>query len=306
MLGSVKYSLVGALMIIGLVGANVARSEVVTLSYKGIVLNANMELAMGKKVTDGAILITHGGLAHRDMELIVQLQEKLKARGYNTLAINLGLGIDNRRGMYDCAITHRHRNNDAAEEINTWVAWLKAQGARRVALLGHSRGGSQTALAASLYDNDVVKAVMLLSPATQENTSAADYQRRYKVPLEPVLAEASRRVGKGEGSSVMEHVNLLNCADAPVSAETFVSYYGPDALVDTPSLIPKIKKPILVVVAGNDEVVAGLDKKIEPLVAGKRVQMEIIEGSDHYFRDLYADDAIDAIEGFIKSVGYDG
>ena len=39
----------------------------VTLRHKGLTLNANLELVAGKTLADGVILITHGGLAHRDM-----------------------------------------------------------------------------------------------------------------------------------------------------------------------------------------------------------------------------------------------
>ena len=160
------------------VAANLAHANEVTLPYRGVSLNANLELAPGKQAADGVILITHGGLAHRDMELISYLQTLLKARGYNTLAINLSLGLDNRHGMYDCAITHRHQNDDAVDEIGEWVNWLREQGAGRVVLLGHSRGGAQTALYAAERDNEGVKAIVLMAPATKDNTNAAIYLRQ--------------------------------------------------------------------------------------------------------------------------------
>lgn len=280
--------------------AGIARANEVTLPYKGLTLNASFELAAGKQAADGVILITHGGLAHRDMEAIALLQALLKGRGHNTLAINLGLGLDNRHGMYDCQVAHRHRNTDAADEIGAWVGWLMAQGARRVTLLGHSRGGAQTALYAAEHDSDVLDAVVLLAPATRENTSAADYQRRYNTPLAPMLARAQQLIKDGNGDAVMQPANLLNCADTSATADAFVSYYGPQARVDTPELIPEIRKPTLVVVAGSDEVVVGLAEKVAPLADGKRVQMKIVAGSDHFFRDLYAEDAADAIDAFLR------
>jgi len=45
----------------------------VTLRHKGLTLNANLELAAGKTPADGVILMTHGGLAHRDMEASFQV-----------------------------------------------------------------------------------------------------------------------------------------------------------------------------------------------------------------------------------------
>jgi pimeloyl-ACP methyl ester carboxylesterase len=280
-----------------------AEAREVTLKHEGLTLNADYELAAGKTPADGVILITHGTLAHRGMETISYLQNLLKDKGYNTLAINLSLGLDSRHGMYDCKITHRHRNADAAEEIGAWVEWLKAQGAARVTVLGHSRGATQTALYAAERDNASVKAVVLLAPATRENNDAADYQRRHNKPLAPVLDQAQQLVKQGKGRTVLEHIDLLYCPDTSATAESFVSYHGPDPRLDSPSLLPRLKQPTLVVVAGNDEVVVSLDKKVAPLADGKRVQMKVVDGADHFFRDLYADDAVEAIDAFLKGAG---
>jgi pimeloyl-ACP methyl ester carboxylesterase len=284
--------------------ASLSHANEVSLPYKGLSLNANLELAPGKQAADGMILITHGGLAHRDMELISYLQELLKARGYNTLAINLSLGLDNRHGMYDCTITHRHLNDDAANEIGAWLDWLHKQGTGSVALLGHSRGGAQTALYAAEHDNEQVKAVVLMAPATKDNTNAAIYQTRYQKPLEPLLENARNLVDAGEGNTVLKHLGLMSCGDTSATANTFVSYYGQDSRLDTPSLLPKLKKPTLVLVAGSDAEVVGLDKKLAPLVDGTRIQLQLIEGADHTFRDLAADDAADAIHTFLKRAGF--
>ena len=231
--------------------AAAANADEVTLRHKGLMLNASLDLAAGKQLTDGVMLITHGGLAHRDMEIITALQTLLKQKGYSTLAINLSLGIDARQGMYDCQVTHRHRNTDAAEEIGVWVDWLKKQKAKRVTLLGHSRGGAQTALYATGRGNEMVKAVVLLAPAIHENTDAAEYQRRFQQPLTPVLAQAQKLVMAGKGETVLEHVGLLNCADTSATANAFVSYYEQSPGLDTPTLIPKLRKPTLVLVGGN-------------------------------------------------------
>ncbi len=284
-----------------LVFTAVAEAKEVTLSHKGLTLNANLELAAGKKLADGAILITHGTLAHRGMETVTYLQNLLKEKGYNTLAINLSLGLDNRHDMYDCKVTHRHRHADAVEEISVWVNWLKNQGAKRVVVMGHSRGGAQTARYAAERDTSLIKAVVLYAPATHDPVKdAVGYQARYKKPLAPILEKAESLVKTGKGATVFEHTDFLYCPDASVTAEAFVSYYGPDPRLDAPYLIPNIKKPVLVVVAGNDEVVVGLDMKVAPLADGKRVQMKVVDGADHFFRDLYADDAVEAIATFLK------
>jgi len=283
--------------------AGLAHANEVTLPYKGLTLNANLDLATGKTPADGMILITHAGLAHRGMEVITSLQSLFKERGYSTLAINLSLGLDNRHGMYDCKVTHRHHYIDAADEIGAWMEWLKKQDVKSVTLLGHSRGGAETALYAAEVDNPLVKTVVLLAPDTRETNDATAYQQRYHKPLAPVLGAAQKLVKAGKGGTVLEHTDFLYCPDTSVTAETFVSYYGPDPRLDTAYLIPKIRKPMLVVLAGNDEVLVN-NKKFKPLATGTRIQIKVIDGAGHFFRDLYADDAVDAITAFLKASGY--
>lgn len=41
---------------------------------------------------------------------------------------------------------------------------------------------------------------------------------------------------------------------------------------------------------------------VAPLADGTRVQMKVIEGSDHTFRDLYTDDAVDTIIAFLARI----
>lgn len=282
---------------------NAAFADEVSLPYKNLKLNADLTLAQGKKVADGVVLITHGTLAHRDMEMLVAMRNLLRDKGFNTLAINLGLGIDNRRGMYDCKLTHRHQHDDAVREIDAWVTWLKSQGATRIALLGHSRGGAQTAHYAAEHDNPLVKAVVLMAPAIADNASAAGYQQRFNKPLAPVLQKAQKLLKQGKGDTVMKKTSLLNCPDASVTAASFVSYYARHPHSDTLALLPKVNEPTLVVWGDKDEVVTGLDKKMAPLMDGKRAQFKTIDGADHFFRDLYAEDAVDVISPFLKGHG---
>ncbi len=285
----------------GKIKFEITKSNEVILELKRV-LNAKLELAQGRKLTDGVILMTHGALAHYDMEIIANFRKLLNEKGYSTLAINLSLDIDNRRGMYDCKVTHSHQNIDAVYEIDVWVIWLKEQGVKNIVLLGHSRGGLQTALYAAEKDSDLIKAVVLMAPATQDN-GATGYEKRYKNQLEPVLKKAQKLIKEEKGETVLEHVNMMFCRDVSATANAFVSYYRPDKRLDTPYLIPKIKKPILVLVAGEDQAVIGLDKKIETFVDGKRVQMKVIELADHFFRDIFANTSVDAIDGFLKKLG---
>jgi pimeloyl-ACP methyl ester carboxylesterase len=244
--------------------------------------------------------MTHGTLAHGRMEIMESLQAALKDRGIGSLSMTLSLGLDNRRGMYECATPHRHQHNDAAEEIGAWLTWLRSQGVAKVALLGHSRGGNQTARFAATHPDAPVTAVILIAPQTWgEAYAAEDYLNRYGKELAPQVERARQLDAEGKGGSLLNHVDFIYCPNTAATAAAFVSYYAPDERMDTPRLIPEIKVPVLVVAGSEDEVVKGLVEKMQPLADGQRVRLTVVDGADHFFRDLYADEVADAVQALL-------
>lgn len=57
-------------------------------------------------------------------------------------------------------------------------------------------------------------------------------------------------------------------------------------------------------VAGGDEIVIRSEDRFRPLADGKRVRLQIVEGADHFFRFLFADDAVEMVDHFLKQVGF--
>ncbi len=287
--------------------APAARAETVQITIadpangKNLRANGNLQLADDKTIRDGIVLITHGTLAHNRMEVIRTMQDLLAERGFSTLAITLTLGIDDRKGMYDCAVPHRHQHQDAIYEIGAWIDWLKKQGAGPIALMGHSRGGNQTAWYASMHDSDpAITRIILLAPQIwSARKQARGYEKRYKTPLAPILKRAQQLVQEGKGNTMLEDTGFIYCPGATVSAASFASYYTPDKRMDTPSLLPAISKPVLVIAGSEDQVVKGLIDEMKPYADRENVTFVTIDGADHYFLNFFAEDAADAIESFM-------
>jgi pimeloyl-ACP methyl ester carboxylesterase len=275
-----------------------SQAEEVTIPFKDLTLNANLEMADGKTFEDGAILITHGTLAHNKMEIIASVQQLLSERGINTLAINLSLSLDNRHGMYDCAATHRHRHGDAVPEIAAWVKWLYGKGVKKLILAGHSRGGNQTAQ--YMVDKNVPKVLgaALIAPATWDKDEAArSYKSRYKVSVNSLLGKMNRAVIAKKGDTVFEDIDFIYCPKSSVSAAAFVGYYGEDKFLDTPTVLVRVKKPVLVIAGSEDTVVKGLPEKMTGVI-NSMIKLEVVEGADHFFLDFYAEDVADLIADF--------
>ena len=62
-----------------------------------------------------------------------------------------------------------------------------------------------------------------------------------------------------------------------------------------PRLAAKTGHPTLVVVAGKDEVVPDLTKRLP-----SDVKPVVIDGADHFFHDLYGEEAADVVAKFLK------
>ncbi|MEZ5451625.1 MAG: alpha/beta hydrolase [Thiothrix sp.] len=275
-------------------------AEEVTVKQGDTTLRADLELAEGKTVKDGVVMMLHGTLANNKMEIMQSLADLLKEKGYNTLSVNLSFGIDQRPSeMLDCSIEHKHKHEDAVTELDTWMNWLKDQGAGKVALLGHSRGGNQVAWYAAEKDTGLLEKVVMVAPATADaDKTSKEYEERYKKPLADIMAEASKLVEEGKGEIPLEVPGFVYCENAKATAASIVSYYSDDERKNTPNLLPKIHKPMLIVVGSEDDVVADLPAKLEG-VKQDNLTVETVDGADHFFLDLYADELADKVAGFI-------
>lgn len=274
-----------------------AQATEIQLPHRGLTLNAQIETAPGKSLQDGVVLILHGTLAHNRMELIESVQKQLTERGFNTLAINLSFGLNDRHGMYDCTQPSIHKHTDALDEIGAWMAWLNQRGAGPITLLGHSRGGNQIAWYAAERLSPAIQKVVLIAPQTWPvGYAPMMYQKRYHTALQPLLD----KIAQADPEAILGPIDFLYCPKTRVRAGSFMNYYTEDRRFDTPSLLARIKAPVLVVAAEGDEVVPGLVEHLRPQADGKKISLVVVSGADHFFRDLYAEDAVEAIVKFMR------
>ena len=290
-----------AFLSVFLVATNASAEKVQISAKNGLKLNANLQLAHGKSLSDGVVLITHGTLAHNGMEIIAAMQELLSERGINSLAHTLALGISDRTGMYECEVPHNHKNTDFMSEIPLWLNWLEEKGAANITLAGHSRGGNQVAWFMSENDRPSISKVVLIAPPTYSPKSTAkSYEKNYEKKLKDVLIRSQKLVAAGRGDEFMYGIGFVYCTGVDVTPETFVNYYATDMRRDTPTLIPKITKPTLLVIASEDTITPKMHDAAKPFVKSGKIEMVVVDGAGHFFRDLYGDDVADAMEEFIN------
>ena len=255
-----------------------------TVDHGGLALNGNLVLVSEHTLADGVILMLHGTLGHKDMEIMSSLQSIFAENSRNSLAINLSLEVDNRQGFFPCDRPHTHRLQDAGEELDTWLRWLELMDARKIVLLGHSRGANQ--IARYIVDKDpTIAAAILIAPPTAGGSTGRDGAAVMELATE---------------NEWLRDIPFLHCSNATVSRESYLSYYGPENRSSTPALLLGIELPVLVFSASDDLVVPGLAAEMTG-VRNKNVVHEEIEGADHFFRDLYAYDLVDTALEFLDS-----
>ncbi|MBO1924824.1 alpha/beta hydrolase [Thiomicrorhabdus sp. 6S3-12] len=279
--------------------ASAAEVKEVTQQQHGLTLNANLLMADGKGFSDEMVLLTHGTLTHKERSTYAALQKNLAAQGVSSLSINLSLGLDNRHGEYDCAVPHTHKHTDALQEIGYWMDWLKQQGTEKVVLMGHSRGGNQTAWYAAEHDSDMIDKVILIAPATGAQQSADEYAQKAGTSLQPILDKAQKLVAEGKGDQMLDKTYFIYCKDAQVTAAAFADYYTVKPQFDTPTLLQNPHKPTLVVMGSDDDVVPDLPQAIKPLVEAGKVSSVTVEDAGHFFMDFANEDLATAAAEFI-------
>lgn len=249
------------------------------------------------------ILMLHGTMAHANMEIMATLAEVFAEAGIETLRVSLSLGIDDRYGMLDCGVVHRHRHGDAVAELAAWFSWLARQERRDIVLLGHSRGTNQVARYAASKNLPAPRGLVLVAPGIHDaDTLAAAYGERGGPALGPLLERAAGRAGSGAGDDVLGPVPFLHCDDARATADAFLSYYADDPGFDTLALAAGAGVPVLIFAGSEDPLSRGLDEAVAEYQGGAPVDFVQIDGADHFFRDLYAYDLVEAVEAWLASM----
>ncbi len=278
-------------------------AEEVTLQFRDLTLNANLELAEGKALSDGVVLMLHGYMAHNRMEIIQTFQEIFKENGQSSLAINLSLGVDNRHGFYDCAVPIRHKLEDAIDELDAWVGWLKGKGVQRITFLGHSSAPKQILAFTAQHDDPVISELILVAPTTNHYKRRVNrYKTRYGRSPKDDVERARKLVAAGKGSELMNDIDFASCPKATVTADAFYSLYREDPpLGQIFEYLPQVREPVLIVIASMDDRQPEAASDLTPFVDDKRIQMAVIDGAGHFFRDLYAEEAVEATVAFLEA-----
>ena len=129
--------------------------------------------------------------------------------------------------------------------------------------------------------------------------SSKNYEKRHGTPLKKIIAKVEDKISSGNSASLIKGIGMLYCSNADATANSFFSYYQKDSRFDTPSILDELSIPALIIAGGNDQIVQDLISRVKNIADGKQVYLGVVEDADHFFLDLYAEDAADFIEPFL-------
>lgn len=286
------------LLLSTLIFVPIAAAERVSLEHDGLTLVAHLQQVAPPE--DGVVLILHGTLAHGRMEMLAAIQDLLAEQSINSLAVNLSYGIDDRTGMFECDRPVTHGLGAHFAELDAWLAWLSAEGYGPVVLLGHSRGGNQVARFYADQAPEAVAGLILVAPGTYDpEQAAANFAEQAGLPLLTRLDQARELLRMDQAETLMSEGRFLYCAELAVSPEAFLGYYEPNPAHDTPTVVAGLAIPTLVIIGSEDTVVADLPERMAEVPARDNLAVVTIDGADHFFRDFFADDVVEAVVEFI-------
>ena len=121
----------------------------------------------------------------------------------------------------------------------------------------------------------------------------------------PLVREARARADGGEAGHVLEDVAFLYCDAADTTVRAFLSYYGEDEGVDALDLVAELSLPTIVIAGSEDPLTTSLAPEGEALARAGRITFVNVDGADHFFRDLYAYDTVEAVVGWLNEEGQD-
>jgi len=269
-----------------------ALADPAQIKWAGLNLNGNLVAAEDKQKT--VFLIIHGTWAHGAMELPATLQSLLEDEGFASLAITLSLGVNDRRGFFDCQSPVVQGHGEAIEEIHAWYLFLREQGYSKIVLIAHSRGGAQAALYQQRYPQDHIVALALIAPMTwQKNLEEKAYHDKYGASLHDLLEQTGQY--QQAGKALFTPPGVLYCDKTPVSPAVFISYYSAIPEKNTPILLANTEVPTLVYLGSEDPLSIRFAEQQALFSENLNISVVAIDSADHFFRDLYADELIEDI-----------
>jgi dienelactone hydrolase len=214
-----------------------------------------------------AVVICHGFKGFKDWGFFPKLAERLALAGFTAASFNFsGSGVGEGEEFDELERWNRQRPTADLADIATVVDYLAAQGARRVGLVGHSRGGGLAVLHAARDSR--IKALV--------TWAAVERFMRWS----PEEVRTWRQTGR------LDVVNARTGQVLPVGLDALEDWEAHQSELDVLAAASRIAIPWLIVHGAEDESVPVEEgEHLRQAAAGGsgRVELLAVPGAGHTF-----------------------
>lgn len=182
---------------------------------------------------------------------------------------------------------------DCVDDIDGAVSFASLAGVKEIYLIGHSTGCQKSIYYLAKRPKSLVRGAVLLAPvsdysALMKEIDISKYRR--------ALAAAKRLVSKKNPHGLLPD----SVWEGIIDAQRFLSLYTPDSLEEIfsyasdrfPSTLRQVKKPLLVILAGQDRYhdrpATDLAAWFNQVLSDRPAQIGIIDEVDHDFSPAFA------------------
>ena len=234
-----------------------------------------------------AIFLLHGFLQTHEFPTVKRLADSLGSAGYTTLSPTLSLGISRRAKSLPCEAAHRHTLDQDIAEIQAWMDWLARRHPGPIVFIGHSYGSLQGLVYAANKPHPALRRMIALSLIDTE-------QKPFDASRDTMLAKAKARVAMGNKG--LTNFALGHCKQYTATPQSYLSYanWNRKQVLD---LARNSKVPVNVVMGGKD---SRMGTGWAQALATAGVQVNSIEGANHFFDAEYEFDLLDLILNIVK------
>lgn len=270
--------------VLGLFAIAAVQAEEVTLSL-GNNLNARAEYRPGQP-DKPAVLILHGFLQTQDSPTVYQLSDNLGTEGYTVLTPTLSLKVPSRKQSLACEAIHTHTVEDAIQEIDAWVKWLKARNPR-IVLIGHSFGSVELLAYLQKHPDKSIKKLIGVS-IIEGRLQAGEQARKQKVAELRGLATVRK--------PVVVRQQFSFCKQIQGTPQSLLSYlqWSPERILAT---VKETKTATTFIMGSRDDLMGPdwIDRLRET-----PAKVTVIEGANHFMKGEYEFSLLDSVLDELK------
>ena len=254
-------------------------------------------LLLGPKKTKNVFIFIHGLGSNLFSQM--KLADSLISKNSSVIVFNnRGFGTINRIKKINKKSPKGYENitggfahevfTDCVDDIDGAVNYALKIGAKEIILIGHSTGCQKSVYYLSKRQKTKVYGAILLAPMSDfAGMFALTEAKRYK----RLIATAKKMVRNNKSSELMP----TNLWPIPTDAQRFLSLFSSESIEEIfsyasgkePKILKSVKKPLLVILAGNDEhgdrPIIEISAWFKNVLSDKKNEIKLINKAPHNF-----------------------